>query len=140
MKYFSDKEIIKAGSHPSLIKLKQKVAMDGFAGELKSKYGKVYIMLLFNGLTSGGHASPEHPNGEACDFYIVNKSGKQIPVNKVVQMAMKWFNGVGAYWNGIAWSFHADTGYRVRNWCWDRTKHPAIKSSVFCNKVGESLI
>ena len=131
---FSDQEIFKAGSDPKKLDENQCNTLDLFASMLKEDYNKkIYVVLLFNGLTSGDHASPEHKEGKATDFIIVNKSGKHLDAKKVCHyMALAGFRGIGAYYNGLAWSFHGDTGDRIRSWFWDkRDKNKIKKLSLF---------
>ena len=142
MKYFSTKEILNAGSSPELLTDELKKVLDYFAGLMKLNFGaKVYVILLKNGLTSGQHASPEHREGKAVDFVIINKTGKSIRAYQVTQMmSYAGFRSCGAYYNGVAWSFHGDVGDRFRQWFWDkREKNNIKKLSLYNNFLTGSL-
>ena len=142
MKYFSTKEILNAGSSPELLTDELKKVLDYFAGLMKLNFGaKVYVILLENGLTSGQHASPEHREGKAVDFVIINKTGNSIRAYQVTQMmSYAGFRACGAYWNGIAWSFHGDVGDRFRQWFWDkREKNNIKKLSLYNNFLTGSV-
>lgn len=97
---FSPEEIAKTGARLEDVRLVLFVCLQNFRTALRQN-----ISLLFNGLTTGFHVSPEHPRGEAVDFII---SG-DIDIRRVVVLLIRaGFNGIGVYWNGQIYSFHAD--------------------------------
>jgi len=80
------------------------------------------ITLLPAGLTTGSHASFQHPNGTAADI-VVHGAGTDITPKRVIYSAIDaGFRGIGLYWNGVVYSFHFDLGPDIRRWAWRRTQ------------------
>jgi hypothetical protein len=109
-------EVEATGASLSAVNLETILCLDEFC-----RIAAVEIELLHNGLTSGGHESPEHPLGMAVDFAVRAKPGQRVNVLHHVPM-LYWvgYRGVGVYWNGVAYSYHADIGDSFRQWSWER--------------------
>src|SRR5690554_947815 len=108
LRYFTHSEVIGSGANIKDVKFETMYRLDNFRHDLG-----VPVYLLNNGLTTGKHSSPEHPNGEAADVC----TGASMPVWTVYKCALKnQFRGFGVYWNGIAYSYHLDIGAEYRQW------------------------
>ena len=82
----------------------------------------VPVVLLKNGMTSGKHDSPYHAAGKAADVAF-DSTPLNVPVRHLVMLASRCgFQGVGLYWNGVAYSMHLDIGDSFRQWA--RRKRP----------------
>jgi hypothetical protein len=74
------------------------------------------VLLLKHGLNSGTHVSVFHNNGLAVDFTLDPSEGP-VDVNYIVALLIQvGFKGVGVYWNGEQWSFHADLRSKGALW------------------------
>lgn len=110
---FSRQEIEETGASINDVNLFLMQSMQSLRDDL----GRV-IVLLYGGLTTGHHASYQHPNGTACDFCLREGDG-DISISSIhyaVQRA--GFKAFGVYWNGTAFSFHVDLGPNIRSWLW----------------------
>jgi len=74
------------------------------------------VLLLFNGITTGQHASPYHPAGKAVDICFRETDGPVDIVRYVMAALRCGFTGVGVYWNGTCYSMHLDWGATLRQW------------------------
>jgi len=108
LNYFTQSEVESTGANIKDVKFELMFRLDAFRRDLGAP-----VYLLNNGLTTGKHSSPEHPNGEAADVC----TGAIMPVWTVYKCALKnQFRGFGVYWNGIAYSYHLDIGTEYRQW------------------------
>ena len=111
---FTPEEVVRTGAKLSEVKLVLFLCLQAFRTDLGQA-----INLLFNGLTTGDHAAPEHPRGEAVDFTIRGS----IDVRRIVVLLIRaGFNGIGIYYNGVAYSFHADLRPAERFAIWTGVK------------------
>jgi len=111
IKHFTAKEVKATGADITDVKFELMMALE----KLRIILGRPMI-LLKNGLTTGSHKSPTHPQGQACDFYFTNSHGA-VFVNAVFKSIIKaGFKGVGIYWNGNLYSFHVDRREEYSFW------------------------
>ena len=108
LQWFTQSGVEETGAKIKDVKLELMFRLDSFRRDID-----VPVYLLRNGLTTGKHASPEHPDGKAADIC----TGIVKPVWTVYKSALKnGFRGFGAYWNGKAYSYHLDIGTEYRQW------------------------
>jgi hypothetical protein len=104
-------EVENTGAKLEDVKLNLMISVQRFRENVNRR-----VRLLPNGLTTGGHKSPEHPNGEAADCAFYAEDGS-ITIGVIVKAALDaGIKGLGVYWNGIAFSVHLDVGKRRRFW------------------------
>jgi hypothetical protein len=117
VKHFDKKEIEATGAKLEDVQLRLLLKMD----KLRDLIGR-RIRLLNNGLTTGNHKSAEHPQGEACDFYLDPRDGKT-DYYFVFKCAIDaGFNKLGVYWNGTQYSFHVASASKSAFWSATKTK------------------
>jgi len=74
------------------------------------------IALLPNGMTTGAHKAPEHAQGLAVDFGFFEKDG-HVDIRAVAYALLAaGARGIGLYWNGTAYSVHADLRRSYATW------------------------
>ena len=110
IKYFTSNEIEATGANIKDVQYELIHSLD----RLRVLIGKP-IKLQFNGLTTGKHKAKEHPNGLACDIYIIDLSAEDA-VKVSLMAASVGFRGIGIYWNGKMWSFHLDLRKTFTTW------------------------
>lgn len=99
LKYFTKEEIEETGAKLGHISTGLIICLNNVRRILG-----VPIHLMHNGLTTGEHSSALHKRGMACDFAV-----EGVTVDDVFKAVLKaHFRGFGAYWNGVAHSFHVD--------------------------------
>lgn len=76
------------------------------------------VLLLHNGITTGGHESWQHKNGTAFDVTFEDYEKPLSPKRLVYAAEDVGFRGIGLYYNGAAISMHLDLGPRIRRWLW----------------------
>ncbi len=109
-------QIEATGAELSDVNCETILSLDQFA-----RIAEVHVDLLCNGLTSGVHDSREHAEGLAVDFVVRLSQGTRPDVRHYVPILYNvGFRGVGVYWNGTAYSFHADIGDTFRQWAWEK--------------------
>lgn len=115
IKNFTAKEVQNTGANLQDVNLFTMLALQRFRVH---PYVNRAVILLPGGLTTGNHASYEHPAGLAVDIAFREQDGKIIIKRLVYAAVESGFRGIGTYWNGIAWSMHLDIGQKVRRWAW----------------------
>lgn len=103
---FTPAEITATGAKLEDVKILTFSALQEVRTKIKRR-----IHLLRNGITTGSHVSPEHPEGKAVDFHLDLRDGdftSRDLITAVVSAIRAGFNGIGVYWNGQAYSFHFD--------------------------------
>lgn len=115
IKNFTSREVRNTGTELRDVNLFTMLALQGFRIH---PYVNRPVILLPGGLTTGDHASYEHPAGLAVDVAFREQDG-EIVIKRFVYAAVEsGFKGIGTYWNGIAWSMHLDIGQEIRRWAW----------------------
>jgi hypothetical protein len=75
------------------------------------------VVLLPNGLTTGGHKSKEHAAGLAADVGFYEADGP-VDIRSCFAAALDaGARGIGIYWNGAAYSMHMDLRKPYSFWC-----------------------
>ncbi len=109
---FTPEEIERTGAKLSDVKVDTMIRLNKFriiSGR------RVYLVL--NGLTTGNHKSPEHPDGKAVDGYYHPADG-DVDYKSIFYKGLEsGFKGIGIYYNkeNDLYTFHLDTG-RFRCW------------------------
>lgn len=108
---FTADEVINTGANLRDVNVLTMVGVQKF----RTRIGRP-VLLLFGGITTGVHASPQHPGGTAIDVAFRESDGP-INIKSMVYAAVDaGFKGIGTYWNGVAWSLHLDLGPEIRRW------------------------
>lgn len=124
LEYFTEEEITNTGACISDVQFLLFQKMEKLRTYLNRR-----IRLLHNGLTTGTHASREHRQGCACDFYLDPRDGKT-DYYFVFKCAIDaGFNKIGVYWNGTAYSFHV--AFSAKSSFWLATKKKKGDSWTF---------
>lgn len=134
---FTPQEIINTGADLRDVKLTTMHCLQQVRTKLNRRFH-----LIRNGLTTGNHVSPEHPNGEAVDFHLDVRDGPVTPdtIRLLRVLAIRaGFNGLGFYFNGVAYSFHLDLRPVGRYAEWKGTKDsPGIGSWKMQTIIGNT--
>lgn len=112
--YFTPGEIEATGAKLENVQLTTILKLNVVRHELQRR-----IHLLHNGLTTGKHSAEEHPKGLAVDWHLDLRDGPIdfALVKRVVYDSLyAGFRGIGAYWNGEAYSFHTDCRHNYGMW------------------------
>lgn len=115
LKHFSAAEIEATGAKLTDVRLSLFQRMDAFREDIKRS-----VHPLHNGITTGNHKSPEHPDGRACDFILSESDGPVDPYFVFKRLIDADFNRIGIYFNGQVYSFHA--AYATRSGFWSGYK------------------
>ncbi len=108
---FTPEEVTATGARLSDVAAIQMVALQSFRVIVDRR-----VVLLPGGMTSGKHASEEHPMGLAADVAFYEQDGP-ISFKKIYRAALdSRFTGIGIYHNGAAYSMHL--GLRPRHVHW----------------------
>jgi hypothetical protein len=115
-KNFSYKEVAATGANILMLRMRLFHYLQSFRNTIDRK-----VIILENGLNSGEHKSLFHQNSEAVDFTLDPDEG-EIDVNYIVAILIQTgFKGIGVYWNGEIYSFHADLRYIAGLWKADKS-------------------
>jgi len=111
IKYISQAEVEVTGANIADVKIE----LISKISQLREQVGSPFYFQK-NGITTGDHKSPEHPNGEAGDgWFGGNWDWKRIKETYVKAVRLG-FNGIGIYHNSIMYSWHLDIGKDIRDW------------------------
>ena len=128
LKYFTQGEVERSGAKIEDVKYKTMIALDDFRGLIDRK-----VFILKNGMTSGGHRSETHKNGEAVDNRI---DGDPIHPKIVLYTALQvGFRGFGVYWNGMTYTYHFDLRPKFAFWGGRKSKPGSENEWVYCNSL-----
>lgn len=116
IRHYSEQEIRDTGATLASVKLDLFLALDRFRDTVCRP-----VLLLYGGLTTGRHASPLHPRGEAADICFREVDGPNAPRIWVMSAFVSGFRGVGLYYNGVSYSMHLDL--RLVPGSWTRWRH-----------------
>lgn len=109
---FTGLEISKTGAVLKDVKVEFFIGLQHYRNLINRR-----VKLIFNGLTTGKHKSPEHPNGIAGDIFHHPSDGP-LDYKKCYYLALEsGFHGIGIYYNKEInlYVFHFDLG-RFRSW------------------------
>lgn len=106
--YFKPIEVTRTGACLQDVKFQTIFVLDRFRKEL----GRA-VTILKNGLTTGDHRDPAHPNGEAVDCAAAISLDPATAVKAALKAGAR---AIGIYWNGHAYSYHLGLGPDYRFW------------------------
>lgn len=103
IRYFSPSEITATGAALEDVDAALIARYDSFRDHL----GRA-VCFCPNGLTTGNHSSPLHPEGLAGDASFREQDGPVSVPNVFKAALLAGFYGIGIYHNGAAYSIHLD--------------------------------
>lgn len=122
---FTPQEIYRTGASLDDIKIELLIKLQKYRSLICRR-----VNIVFNGLTTGKHKSPEHSGGIASDIYHQPTEGI-IDFKKCYYTSLEsGFTGIGVYYNEQLnlYLFHMDCGPRFRSWsAYKKKKHEKWK-------------
>ena len=106
---FTPKEITDTGADLKDVQLNTMLSLQAFRTYIRRRIG-----LIYNGMTTGNHKAPGHPNGHAVDCFLYSEDG-EVNIHNIFKGALNaGFKAIGIYYNQKQFSFHLEIGSNSR--------------------------